>query len=168
VLALDGERFAHLHLRRPHVAHAIVDERPVHGLARRDVDAAVVHAELLARLDVIVDEHTPAAADEHLADLDRREPVDVQVCDEARRIVQGQVGDIHQPARCVRRAGGRHGARALGDEIVDDGEVVRREIPEHVGVALEEPEIDAHRVEVVQLAELAAVDDRLHPAHGPV
>jgi hypothetical protein len=41
--------------------------------------------------------------------------------------------------------------------VVEDRQVVRGEVPEHVDVPLHQPEVDPHRVEVVQVAEDAAV-----------
>ena len=50
-------------------------------------------------------------------------------------------------------AGGRDGDRALVDQVVHDREVVGGQVPDHVHVVLEEAQVDAHRVVVVELAE---------------
>ncbi len=54
----------------------------------------------------------------------------------------------------------------LLDEVVHDREVVRREVPEDVDVVLEQAEVHAGRVVVVQLAQGAVVDHLLHAADG--
>jgi hypothetical protein len=60
----------------------------VHG------DALVVDLDLLARLQVVVDDHLAAAADQGAADLDRRQPVDVEVGDQAVFEEEGEEGDV--------------------------------------------------------------------------
>ena len=40
-----------------------------------------------------------------------------------------------------------------------------REVPDHVDVVLEEPEVDPHTVHVVELAQFAGVEDLLDAAH---
>ena len=58
------------------------------------------------------------------------------------------------PGDEARGAGGdRHRARL--EEMVHDGEVVDREVPDHVHVALEQPEVHPRGVVVVELAQLA-------------
>ena len=118
-------------------------------------DAAVVDLDLLARLQVVVDDHLAAAADQRAPHLDRREPVDVDVRDQAVVEEAGQVRDVLRPARRRAPCRSRDRRRPLRRAGVHDREVVDRQIPEHVDVALEQPQVDAHRVEVVELAELA-------------
>ena len=58
----------------------------------------------------------------------------------------------------VALAGCDNGLRTGLDEVVHDGEVVRRQIPKHVDVVLEEAKIDARRVIVVEVPQRALVD----------
>src|SRR5436190_2078565 len=61
-----------------------------------------------------------------------------------------------------------YGAQAFGlpiDQIIHDRKIVRRQVPKHIYVALEETKIDAHRIEIEQFAQLAAADDLFHLAH---
>jgi hypothetical protein len=57
-------------------------------------------------------------------------------------------------------------ARRLAHEMSEDREIVRCEIPQYIGVVLEDPEIHPYGVEVVQVAELSAVDDFFDLADG--
>ena len=41
------------------------------------------------------------------------------------------------------------------EQVVKDRQIVRREVPEHVDVGLEEAQVDAHRVVVAELAKFA-------------
>ena len=66
-----------------------------------------------------------------------------------------------KPAPLAETATGR------AEQVVHDREVVDREVPDHVHVALEQAEIHPGRVVVVDVAELAGVDqlaDRLRTA----
>ncbi len=45
------------------------------------------------------------------------------------------------------------------DDVIHDRQIVRRQIPQDVDVVLEQAEVHARRVEVVQIAERAAVDE---------
>ncbi len=55
-------------------------------------------------------------------------------------------------------AGGDDRFGLLADDVVHDRQIVRREVPHDADVVLEEPEIDARRVEVIELPERALVD----------
>src|SRR5262245_31630671 len=85
--------------------------------------------------------------------------------DEATVEVHCQVGDVLDAVADVAGATGTDAYRWFLDEMVQDGDVVRCQIPEHVDIALDEAEVDAHRIEVVQLAQVAARNDLLHLAY---
>ncbi len=65
------------------------------------------------------------------------------------------VADVIRPSRRDVR-----GRRA--DQVREDREVVRRKVPDDVDVVLEDAEVHAHGVEVVELPEFAPVDQLLH------
>ena len=73
----------------------------------------------------------------------------------AARERQRQVGDAGDAgADGVGAVGGDRDRRAAtGQDEVEDREVVRREVPEHVDVRLHEAQVDAHRVDVLEVAE---------------
>ena len=99
------------------------------------------------------------AADDRGADLGGAQPVDVDVGERAVRQRQRQVAHAGAPGADRVGAVRRHRDRTqiLGQDEVEDREVVRREVPEHVDVGLHQPEVDAHRVDVLDVAELAAI-----------
>ena len=90
------------------------------------------------------------------------QPVDVHVCDRAARQLQRQVG--HAVLAGTDRVGAVRGdgdrPQAVGKHVVQDRQVVRGEVPQHVDVALDEPEVDPHRVEELDVAERPVGDDR--------
>ena len=56
-------------------------------------------------------------------------------------------------------AGRDHRLGLLADDVVHDRQIVRREVPHHADVVLEQAEIHARRIEVVERPERAGVDD---------
>ena len=76
---LELQRLGGVHFGRPHIARPIADQQIVDALAVGDLDALVVHLDLLVGLEVVPDEHLVAAANQRRPDLDRRQPVDVDV-----------------------------------------------------------------------------------------
>src|ERR1043166_5366094 len=163
------QRLGRVELRNPHVAGAVADQSLVGLLfvaaAFVAGDALVVDANLLGRLDVVVDDHAAAAGDERAADFDGREPVEVEVGDQ--RVVEAElhVGDVLKARLDVATAGRHQRCGLAPDDVIHDGEVVRGQVPDDVHVVLEQAEVDAHRVEVEQVADLPRRDQLLDAAH---
>ena len=67
----------------------------------------------------------------------------------------------------VGRSRGHHGLRLPAQHVEHDRQVVRRQVPDHVHVVLEQAQVDPHGVVVVDLAQRAVVDEMLHLADGP-
>src|SRR4029453_1122777 len=142
---------------------------PADGAGRRagQVDALVVHAEALGRVGVVPDGDASGTADDGGPDLGRAEPVDVDVGDATAGQGQGEVADTG-----VAHADGvgplgadRLGQLALGQQEVEDRQVVGGQVPEDVDVRLDEAEVDADRVEVLQVAQGAVVDKLAELTH---
>ncbi len=62
---------------------------------------------------------------------------------------------------------GSHGDRldVLGQDEVQDGEVVRGEVPENIDVGLHKSEVDPDRVNELDFADLPAADELPDPLH---
>ena len=166
MLALDAQRLGARELRRPHVAGPVADAHLVDLLrVVGEADALVVDLDLLARLEVVVDDHLLAAADQDLAHLHRRQPAHVDVRDRARVIEQRDVRQVLGRAREVIDAARRNRDRMLAQQVVEDREVVHGQVRDHVDVALEQAQVDPDRVVVVDAPEVAALDDLGHLAH---
>ena len=56
-------------------------------------------------------------------------------------------------------AGGHDRFRLLADDVVHDRQIVRRQVPHDADVVLEQAEVHARRVEVVERPERAVVDE---------
>ena len=57
--------------------------------------------------------------------------------------------------------GGRHGPRRSAEQVIDDRQVVRGQIPEDVDIVLEQPEVDADAIEVEDITQFAARELRM-------
>ena len=171
LLQLDAERLGDLQLGRPHVPGTVADEHLILRLAvlrRRAVhrDALVVDLDLLARLQIVVDDHLAASADQCPPHLDRRQPVHVDMRDQVGGEEHGQIGDVLRLAGEVRQAGRRDRHRLLtGEDVVHDRQVVDGQVPDHVDIVLEEAEVDPRRVVVIDLPQIAGLDQLAHLAN---
>ncbi len=159
MLHLGEQRFLHRELRRPHIAAAIGDARG--GLLRAVAEghAAIVHLDLFGGLEIVPDDHLPAAADQRLSHLHGREPVHIEIGDGTRRIEQAEMGHVLLAPADVTGGAGRNRGRLFLQQVVEHRQVVHREIPDHVHVVLEQAEIHPGAVVVVDLAEIAGADD---------
>src|SRR5262249_42633675 len=96
----------------------------------------------------------------------RAEPVDVKRHQQALTVVQVQVSHVLNVVAGVAGADGRQAARQPAEQVIDDRQVVRGQVPENVDVLLEQPQVDADAVDVVDLAQLAGGDQLFHLADG--
>jgi hypothetical protein len=77
-------------------------------------------------------------------------------------VVEVQVGDVLPAVVGVAGAGGDDAARLAPDQMIDDRQVVRRQVPNDIHVVLEDAEVDAHRVDEQDVADFAFVDEVGH------
>ena len=170
ILGLGLEGLGRLELGDVDVARAVAHEQivdAVPAVGALEVDAAVVDLDLLVGVEVVPDEHLLVAADQGLADLDRAEPVDVEMGDESVALeLDGDIGDVFESALEVDGAVGRDGHRLLVDDMVHDRKVVGGQVPDDVDVVLEEPQVDPDRIVEEELAQLARIDEFLDLLHG--
>src|SRR5579859_7548526 len=95
MLGLHPQRFSQGNLGSPHVPGPVTDHRLVNPLApASDSYPLVVDLDLLARLEVVVNDHLPVTADESATHLDWRQPVDMVVSDEAAFEKAGEVRHV--------------------------------------------------------------------------
>ena len=153
------QRFRRIELRCQHVAGAIANSKPIRFLdAFGELDRLVIDANFLARIEIIVDNHPLIATDQRLAQFDRREPLAMYMRD-SRSEIEREISDARRliTDRVDRDGGYRN--RLLRQNVIEDGEVVNRQIPKHVHIALEESEIDAHGIIVEDLSEIALLNN---------
>src|SRR5258705_10433462 len=63
------------------------------------------------------------------------------------------VSDVFRLTRNMADAGSRNGRRLCRQNIIHDRKIVNREVPNYIHVVLKEPQINAHSIVVVDLAE---------------
>jgi hypothetical protein len=83
VFGLDLKRLGHRELRCPHISGPIANPLLIlFCIITAHRDSLVVHFDLFAELQVIVDDHLAARSDQSSAHLYRGQPIDVQVREE--------------------------------------------------------------------------------------
>src|SRR5262249_30688071 len=101
------------------------------------------------------------------ANLYRRHPAQVEVRYDVTRVMQREVYHVRRGRVDVTVAGDVNGDDVVIEEMVDDRQVVRPEVPQAIHVGLEQAEVHAHGVEVANSSEFAGIDplpDGLHRA----
>src|SRR5690606_13151214 len=116
MFSFDAQRFRSVELRRPHVSGAVADAHLMN--LRRiigEADALIVDLELLAGLEIVVNYHLLAAADENLAHFHRSQPADITVRNQARVVEQRDERQVlRRSGKMVDPARG-HGDRMLAE-----------------------------------------------------
>src|SRR5262249_47527599 len=79
-------------------------------------------------------------------------------------VVQSDVRDVFNRWVSVSTAPGRYAPRVAAQDVIDDGQVVRGQVPDDVHVRLEQPQVDPDAVHVQQVAQLPAVHELPDPA----
>src|SRR5579863_6982434 len=135
-------------------------------VVRWALDARVKDADFFQRRDVVIDNHALAADDGHFTDFARVQPA---AADHGRALLaeaEAHGRDVLDARRDVRAAAAVHRHRLLFHDVQDDGDVVRRQIPGHVDVLLEQSQVEAARGNVADFADVALVHDLLDFADG--
>ena len=159
VRRLDAERLGHGQLRRPHVAGAVADEHLIDVLgARVHRDAAVVDLDLLA---------APRGRRTRPSAGCRRAACAAPSPATASSRARARSGCSRRTSSCRRCSRGWPGTCASpvadtatgcwSQHVVHDRQIVDGQVPQHVDVVLEQAEVDADRVVVVDVAELAGL-----------
>ncbi len=81
-------------------------------------------------------------------------------------IIHIHVGHVLDVVVGMAAAPGRDASGVSLQHVVDDGQIVRREVPHDVDVVLEQPQVDPDAVDVIQFAKLPAGNDLLDEPDG--
>ena len=115
------QRLARLDVRAPDVPGSIADQQLAAIIqACTQVDPAVVDLDRLGRVQLVEDQALPRPGEDHLADLDRREPVDVEVGQQPIVVVDIDVGHIFHVRVGVGASPSRDAPRLAAQDVVDD------------------------------------------------
>ena len=152
VRALDAQRLGHVQLGDGDVAgmQAIL-ELPVDVLSLA-IHPLVVDLDLALVGHVIVDHHATAAHHRHAPHLAGVEPAGVHVPQHLVRKAQHEENHVLDDTVEKRAAVDRHRLRHPPQQVNQDGNVVGSNAPQGIDVALHPAQVDAGRVDVVDLA----------------
>ena len=97
ISGFELKRLQFLHLRRPHIAASITDQKLVNPEFCLYISAFVIHPYFFSRIQIIPYQHLLLTPNERRAHLNRREPIDVDV----REYI---IGEIHRQMRNIFQA----------------------------------------------------------------
>src|SRR6266513_5829799 len=172
---LGAEGFRKFDLWYQNVAAPMVELRPpraieIHVLPQDGaaIDSFVVDNDFVFR-DVVVNHHLARADNDHLAHLLRIQPANMNVCDDLSRIFKTKKDNVIDPFLHVGHALTADGNRLrVAKPILNDADIVGREVPEGVDVGTDAPEVQALTVDVAKFAELTGINQSLRITDGRV
>ena len=109
----------------------------------RSFHSNIVNLDFLMRLQIIIDNHSAATDDRHLAHLSRFKPAALNSSKAPLPKCQGHVGHVFDCRSDVSVALAIHCDRELPKNMQDDGNVVRGKVPSHIDVFLKQTQIKA-------------------------
>src|ERR1700730_16745474 len=150
-----------------HVTISVACEHPFPALRVMDHgDSLVVNLDLLGRFHVVVENHLPAAPNERSANLHGSQPVEVEVGDHTAFEMGGNIGNVLEWTIEVLHARGGNRHRFGIAQVIHDGKIVWRQIPDHVDIALDQAKADSDRVKVEDVTHVARIDQRSDATNG--
>jgi hypothetical protein len=116
-------------------------------------------------LHVVVHDHLLRSANNRAPNLGGSQPIDVHMADDAGAVLHGQVGDVFAAAAGMGGTDGAHlGWQDPAQDVVNDAHVVRRQVPDHIDIGLEDAEVDPHTVDIEDFTQRAASHQFAHHA----
>src|ERR1035437_1454199 len=167
VLALDLQRFLLFDVGKMHVAVVVGVLEFTEGIVvRRPLDPRVEYPDLFYRRDVVINNHPPAAHDRHLPHFSWVEPTALNDGGPLLWKAQPHGGHILHARRDVGAALAVYGHGLFPHDVQDDGDVMRRQVPGHVDVLLEQPQVEPPGANVADFTDVAGVHNLLNLPHG--
>src|SRR5262249_40997589 len=155
---------------RPDIAGGVADQHAGAGFGiLGNADAPVVNLDWFPEVKVVVNQSLFAAADDEVPHLDRAQPVDMKGSEQAVAEIQVEVSHVFLVGPGMTASHGRHAAGQAAQQKIDNGQIVRGQVPEHVDIVLQQAEVDADAVDIKDVAQLTGIDDLLDaPNRGTV
>ncbi len=156
-------------MRAPDVAGPIVDLGLVpRFFAGSDIDAAVVDLDLLGRVQIVENQALARSGEDHLPKLHRRQPIHMEVGHHPVAVIHVDISDVLDVRVGVSASPGGDAPRLVIEHIIDNRQIMRRQIPDDIDIVLKKPEVDADRVHVIEVAQFSVFDQLLDAPHGRV
>ena len=128
----------------------------------------VIQSDLGVRADIIVYHHLLAAHHGHPPHLVGIQPAYMHARSLPASILQVQKHNILDAGLKIRVAVRVHPYGRAIQPVVDDGDIVRSEVPQGIDILTNDAQVQALGVDVIDIAQLARVDIGLHLAHSRV
>src|SRR5262249_26650617 len=145
-------------LRSPHISRAIADQQLMQILAILDADSFVVNFDFFVRIKIVPHEHFLLATDEGRADFYRRQPIYVHMRNDVPREIKG---DERHVLMAVEMAftGCNDSFWIVLDDVIHDGKIVGRQVPDDIDIVLEQAKVHAKGVVVVQISKGPVINE---------
>ena len=99
-----------------------------------DGDAFFIDAHALHAIEIVEDQALAAAYRDYFADFIRIGPTDVNIADDVVGIAEGDEGNVFARVSQGARADGAGPLRLFVEQIIEDGNIVRGQIPDGIDV----------------------------------
>ena len=118
-----------------------------------------INAHALHAIEIVEDQTLAAADDNYFADFIGVRPAYVNIPDDVVRVAKSDEGDILAGISQGARADGARPLRLLVEQIVEDGNVVRGQIPHGIDVWAYGAEVRARGVQVIDTSKIGGFDE---------
>ena len=126
---------------------------------RGAVHPDVIHADFFGGLEVIVNDHPLGADDGHLTHLPGFEPAALNGGELLGTEAERDIGHVFDARGDVGVALAVHRSGRFPEDVENDREIVRSQVPGNIDILLEETEVEALGVDVADFANVPGVDD---------
>ena len=134
-------------------------------VVRRHFNPRIEYLDLLQRRNVIVNNHPPGTHNRHLADFSRVQPAALDQRGSVLAESQMNVRHIFDPRCNMGLAPAIHTHGYFLENVQDDGNIVRRQVPGDIDVLLKKPQVQAARTDVPNVTNVTAIHDLLDLHH---
>src|SRR5580704_4907138 len=128
------------------------------GMRLTDRNALFVDTHAFEAIEIIEHQTLAAADDYYLADFIGVRPAYVNIANDVVRVAEGDEGHIFAHISQRPRADGAGPLRLLVQQVIEDGDIVRGQIPNGVDVRTNGAEVRARGVQVIHASEIGRLD----------
>src|SRR5213079_186264 len=128
-------------------------------VVRRTLYPCIVDADFLACPQIVIHDHASRTDDSHFANFPWLEPTALDGCEALMREGQRHVCHVLYP-RCdmsVSLAVNRSGE--LVENMENDRNIVRRQVPGHIDVPLEQSQVKTQAIDIADLAQISCLNN---------
>src|SRR5579872_1328200 len=135
-------------------------------VVRRPLDPGIENPDFFQRGKIVIDDHAAAANDGHLPNLPWVEPTTVDDGCSLPAKIKAHACNVLDTRSNMSTAQTIHTHRLLPNEVLNNGDIVRRQVPRDVDVFLEKAQVEAAGGDIPEIAQVTRIDDLLDFSHG--